>query len=315
MDNQNQSVSQSSSSQEVNTQQQPTENKQHSFLKRKHFIIILTVLILSTIVYVGIYLRLDQITKSNQVPQILPSPTPTPDPTSNWKTYTELNTGFVMKYPNKWNQLVLKDNTGVYLTNVALSPESPNFLEKHKSTFEEFGESPNGITIKVLNIRDCKNSSDYAQQELNKYISLKDELYPGLEISSLNLTNIYGYIIYKGAPGVEAQRGPEIFIFHCPKEIQISFDPTGIENSNQLFSQILSTFKFTDENTISWESAVEIIKSCQVKIVTQTHSKNVGIILKDGTSKNTVEPEIDMVIEEAQDASAKCGFNIDVLTE
>ena len=84
-----------------------TEFKHHSFLTNKLFLITLVILILFTLVYVGIYLnlnsQLNQITKQNQVSQITPAlPSPTPDPTANWKTYSNKEFGFEMKYPSKW---------------------------------------------------------------------------------------------------------------------------------------------------------------------------------------------------------------------
>ncbi len=92
------------------------------------------------------------------------------------------------------------------------------------------------------------------------------------------------------------------------------------------FSGILQLYKRTSEGTtstnkqttkteITWEEAVELIGSCRVESVFQDHSRNVGLTLKDGTSRSTIEPEIDMVLEEAEIASNKCGFPIDMLTE
>lgn len=182
-----------------------------------------------------------------------PSLTPTPDPTANWKTYTEINTRFTLKYPNHWNQLDLANNSSIYLTNVVLSPQA--FVAETVSPFKEFPEVPNGLHIAVFNIRDCTNSADYAQEKINEYLSLKDSLYPDLEIESLKLDKINGYIIYKGAPGVEAQKGPNLFVFQCPREIQISFDPTDIENSEQFFDQILSTFRFLPSDKTECEAA------------------------------------------------------------
>ena len=210
----------------------------------KTFIIVFGIVLL-VVLGIGIYVLSTSKNQAVIQQQTITSPTvtqpsPTPDPTANWKTFTETNTGFTLKYPSNWSHFALPDNTGGYLAKVALTPQSPNFpVDKG---------DPNGVVIYVLklNTRDCTNSADYAQKELNDYIRLKDKLYPGLEIKPLNLNNIYGYIIYKGAPGVEAQKGPGVYIFRCPKEIQVSFDPTGIENSEQIFNQILSTFKFTD---------------------------------------------------------------------
>lgn len=69
------------------------------------------------------------------------------------------------------------------------------------------------------------------------------------------------------------------------------------------------------ETEISWEEAVQLIRDCEVTLVFQDHSKNVGLTLKDGTSRSTKEPVIDLVLEEAAKATTKCGFTIDAVTE
>lgn len=71
----------------------------------------------------------------------------------------------------------------------------------------------------------------------------------------------------------------------------------------------------TTEDKITWEEAVELIRNCQVISVFQTHSKSVSITLTDETTKSTIEPELDLVLDEASKASDKCGFEILAATE
>ncbi|MDO8658259.1 MAG: hypothetical protein Q7K55_05950 [Candidatus Levybacteria bacterium] len=168
-----------------------------------------------------------------------PTQKPITDETMNWKTYANAQYGFSLKYPNIWNQIDLTDKNSDYLPGVLLTPQ----LQKPQD--EEKVINIPGVYIYTLEIKDCINSGDYSQKEMNTYINNKD-LYPGLKIRKIDLNNIYGYIIDEGAPGVTAQKGPEAFIFQCPTEIQISFDPTGIDNSIKLFDKILSTFRFTN---------------------------------------------------------------------
>lgn len=70
---------------------------------------------------------------------------------------------------------------------------------------------------------------------------------------------------------------------------------------------ITPTIEQPTKTELTWEEAVELIKSCQVGSVFQDHSRNVSLSLKDGTSRSTVEPEIDTVLEEAKQAEGKCG--------
>jgi hypothetical protein len=45
---------------------------------------------------------------------------------------------------------------------------------------------------------------------------------------------------------------------------------------------------------ISWETAAQLIRTCQVASVTQSHSRIVVLVLKDGGQRQTVEPQLDM---------------------
>lgn len=55
--------------------------------------------------------------------------------------------------------------------------------------------------------------------------------------------------------------------------------------------------------SVSWEKAKEILHSGEVEQVFQSHSKNVTLILKNGTTLNTVEPNLDDIFSEVK----KCG--------
>ena len=68
-------------------------------------------------------------------------------------------------------------------------------------------------------------------------------------------------------------------------------------------------------NNITWEEAVDLISNCQVTQVFQSHSLDVSIVLKSEEVKTTKEPQIDLVLDEAEKASAKCGFPILMGTE
>ena len=68
-------------------------------------------------------------------------------------------------------------------------------------------------------------------------------------------------------------------------------------------------------NNITWEEAVDLISNCQVTQVSQSHSRDVSILLNSGEEKITKEPQIDLVLDEAEKASSKCGFPILMETE
>jgi hypothetical protein len=54
---------------------------------------------------------------------------------------------------------------------------------------------------------------------------------------------------------------------------------------------------------VEWETAVEILNTGDVEMVTQFHSLDVLLTMKDGTKTKTVEPSIDDIFQEIE----KCG--------
>ena len=54
---------------------------------------------------------------------------------------------------------------------------------------------------------------------------------------------------------------------------------------------------------VDWETAVEILNTGEVEMVTQLHSLDVTLTMKDGSEIHTVEPTIDAIFSEIE----KCG--------
>lgn len=57
----------------------------------------------------------------------------------------------------------------------------------------------------------------------------------------------------------------------------------------------MSKIKVASDGTVSWDDAKIILRDGNVVSVSQTHSLKVGISLKDGSSFQTTEPQIDAV--------------------
>lgn len=57
----------------------------------------------------------------------------------------------------------------------------------------------------------------------------------------------------------------------------------------------------------SWEQVKSAIANCEVESVFQAHSLDVSVSLKNGETINGVEPNIDDILDLAQDAKEKCG--------
>ncbi|MBW3538132.1 hypothetical protein KY386_01405 [Candidatus Parcubacteria bacterium] len=59
--------------------------------------------------------------------------------------------------------------------------------------------------------------------------------------------------------------------------------------------------------TITGTEAVELIRNCRVKSVVQSHSRQVGLTLDDGSGRRVVEPELDQVMAAVQASENRCG--------
>lgn len=65
---------------------------------------------------------------------------------------------------------------------------------------------------------------------------------------------------------------------------------------------------------ISWQSAVTLMRGCEVKMVMQTHALDIYLTMKNGERLRTVEPMIDEVFKTTQEINERCG-GIGVATE
>ncbi len=66
---------------------------------------------------------------------------------------------------------------------------------------------------------------------------------------------------------------------------------------------VSSNDAYTQDQTVSWEEAIEILNSGDVVTVVQLHSLKVTLELSNGARITTTEPIIDAIFDEV----AKCG--------
>lgn len=69
-----------------------------------------------------------------------------------------------------------------------------------------------------------------------------------------------------------------------------------------------------EARTVSWDEALEILHSGEVRSVFQTHSLDVTFELKDGSIVHTVEESIDLIFAEIDRCGKPCA-NITLATE
>ena len=76
---------------------------------------------------------------------------------------------------------------------------------------------------------------------------------------------------------------------------------------------LIFLYKITQESNlkggkkISWEEAKKLVRDCQIEFGFQAHSQYVTLNLKNGTEVYTYEPEIDLILKEAERVKDKCG--------
>ena len=54
---------------------------------------------------------------------------------------------------------------------------------------------------------------------------------------------------------------------------------------------------------VDWETAMEILNTGEVEMITQLHSLDITLTMKDGSEIHTMEPQIDAIFDEIE----KCG--------
>ncbi|PIU03246.1 hypothetical protein COT44_04225 [Candidatus Shapirobacteria bacterium CG08_land_8_20_14_0_20_39_18] len=191
--------------------------------------IILGVIIL-VLVSVGILLaksgNLSKLTAKptpNLIPTQVLAPTPTPDPTADWQTYTNNKALFILQYPQDWK---IKDDCinsqclGQYLTIIA-----PDY------------NYPDGkLQIDQINNQNCDNLSSVSWSKPVKKSEITIDGIKGLEISSndIDFNDNKSHQLRSLCIPIKSQ------------SINISFWSLNNPTQEKQFTQILSTFKFTN---------------------------------------------------------------------
>ena len=223
----------------------PMESVPRKIFTPKFIGVVALLLVLGAGAYAGIWYWQNQQAAQEIVPTFTPRPsvsvTPTPD-TSTWKTYTNTQYGFEIKYPNDFEvtkgyydsslslakNVVIGDGKSKCLTDGGL--EKLKYFE-----INDFGNINQNQTAKDLIIDEYV----YTLSKRSNYLSAIEEKIIN-DTTSYQFTSNGGYIYKDGSGGVAA----------CPSKFIYLATPKGkgleIYFPNELiFNQILSTFKFT----------------------------------------------------------------------
>jgi hypothetical protein len=128
--------------------------------------------------------------------------------TAKWKTYTDNQHGFALRYPAAWDQL-----------------PTPSANTR--------GE-PAGIKISVPAAHTCDTAA-YARSKSPPYRS-------GVTLKRLPVSGLSGFMLEALHSDNVAPR-KEAVILNCPYAIHIGMNPTGIPHAEQLFRQVLSSVR------------------------------------------------------------------------
>jgi len=191
----------------------------------------------------GYYVLQSQTQKPTPSPTLVstvsPSPAPTTDPTANWKTYKNSKYGFEVQYPTDW------------------------YAKEYQDFFLLFGKSPEPKELFPLihpwpDLYIATSTTLLTEQELNKS---NIEQGATIEGQSLNQRK-YTVTTFAGVKAnqrvglssglVDSNQITQISFNHNNYGWTISYPNTDYKGNHlAIYDQILSTFKFTDQNDLS----------------------------------------------------------------
>ncbi|OGK37376.1 hypothetical protein A3F03_04290 [Candidatus Roizmanbacteria bacterium RIFCSPHIGHO2_12_FULL_41_11] len=207
-----------------------------------------------TLPFLGFYLGMEyekKITPSftNSLTPIVENkiPVPPPDPIANWKTYKNSKYGFEFKYPKH-----LSDNCcGVYSDSLYGMAKVITFAERLDTNFDGGAEVYNGISFLVSSRNINQTLKEYVDDQKIKTL---EEFYKDPETLELNLPHVK--IMEVTVNGVNGFKIPNFSVLHADTYylqtedgkyfIAIMQSEEHTPEFEQIFDQILSTFKFLD---------------------------------------------------------------------
>ncbi len=216
-------------------------------LRKFAYILIATTFLYCLAIPVLVLMKFSPLIQEGLKPSPTPSPiatlTPTPGPTAEWKTYTNPKYGFSLTYPID--------------IEFSASELNPSFLGVDMST-EKLDFNRNYLDSKKTYQRAADNEHFFSLEIAGKSTNAPPEC------STYNQNN---KIKIDGHPGVFSEKsfiqggGPGYSKFICIENGQYTYlfltqySANSPKESQQavirLFDQILSTFKFTDSNTLT----------------------------------------------------------------
>jgi hypothetical protein len=229
------------------------------------------------------------------VTNLTPTATLTPDPTANWKTYTVGEIGLTYKVPSYFPELIQQNSNGQTGKQIYISAGKTKVIEGPillGTTSVDYTAGRGGMFVDLQGY--FKQDSKY----LAKFVSGKTFEIPTELASEITNKNGLKILIVKGknfsAEGLPVSGTPgeghigALINTNSKTYPGFAIDMTFTDKStSELFNQILSNFKFTDqtaseicpENGMTLESAEAITQSsecAQLGTLLKTHTCNLS---------------------------------------
>lgn len=159
-----------------------------------------------------------------------PTPTETPDPTASWKTYTNENIGFLLKYPSDWSLKPYDISTNYPLHGLVQLTSNINSESLNERIILSYWDNQNRLSLEEIE---------------NKY---KGEAGgPDIYFPNGKMIDFLGKQAYKGENvSCAPMMCDRIAIIKDTKVIEIKSLYGGVNRNKAIFDQILSTFKFIE---------------------------------------------------------------------
>jgi hypothetical protein len=201
---------------------------------RLKILIIIAVILLA--IYGGIYYfainniyNLSNYSKKSTPTSVSKISTPTPDPTANWKTYTDSKYGYSIKYPTQWDANLPPVGHGILIGQ---------------------GPNENQITIGIFSTKNATMANSCKQTQQILLDNIPASRCNFAQQISEERGVAYNPPIISKTIYIEALHNNQYY------SVSLSSDQTS--DKFKYFDQILSTFKFTDQNqadpTANWKT-------------------------------------------------------------
>jgi hypothetical protein len=228
----------------VSNQSPPPIINESSEPKSKLVPILLIILIISVLVVGGFFVYKTYFSQNTIQPigNSTSQPVSTPDPTADWQTYTNEKYGYSFKYPSDWK--VEAENGEDPTTTFSPSFSSP-------CNFNNDGRCTNLTLALGGKYKEGQNLEYYFNINIQDIVSKRDIVVGGEKALEIKYHLAKEYVGHEGEPAIEikAIHNKNVLTIQYGEQQSTSLSELKYEN---IFDQILSTFKFTDQASINY---------------------------------------------------------------